>query len=123
MLDRARLGKQRVETWQIYRALTEPSYGWKNHPATKMWQGYTDALLKYGIAICQEWQNRGYQDTLLSKFLAAVRSGDNISYPPWLGMPELHASHRGNLLRKFPDHYSKFGWTDSPDLPYVWPVK
>jgi len=28
-LDRQRLGKQRVEAWQILQAITNPSYGWQ----------------------------------------------------------------------------------------------
>src|SRR4051794_10899397 len=40
VLDDRRLGKQRVETMQVLRALVFPSYrGWKNHPATRMWRG------------------------------------------------------------------------------------
>lgn len=34
----------------------------------------------------------------------------------------MHASHRSNLLRKEPEHYTQFGWTEPPDLAYVWPV-
>lgn len=34
----------------------------------------------------------------------------------------MHASHRSNLLRKEPEYYTQFGWTEPPDLPYVWPV-
>ena len=67
-LDYRRLGKQRVETWQIYRALTGQSTGWVNHPATKMWRGYKQALLYYGICMCREWIKRGYNDTMLPRF-------------------------------------------------------
>lgn len=42
---------------------------------------------------------------------------------PWLGDPAFHASHRSNLLRKNAEHYGAFGWTESPDLEYVWPVR
>ena len=35
-LDPKRLGKQRVETIQVVRALTRPGYGWANHPAVLM---------------------------------------------------------------------------------------
>jgi len=38
-LDNRRLGKQRVEAMQIMKALLLPEYGWKNHPAVKMWKG------------------------------------------------------------------------------------
>jgi hypothetical protein len=43
-------------------------------------------------------------------------------YPPWLGDEAFHASHRSNLLRKNPEWYGQFGWTEPDDLPYVWPV-
>ena len=26
------------------------------------------------------------------------------------------------LLRKDPDYYGRFGWSEPPDLPYFWPV-
>ena len=48
-LDSPRLGKQRVETLQILRALELPEYGWGNHPAVRMWRGYTPALVCYGL--------------------------------------------------------------------------
>lgn len=34
-LDLERLGKQRVETFQLLRALTAPDHGWRHHPAAK----------------------------------------------------------------------------------------
>ena len=51
MLDPLRLGKQRVEALQILRALTVPGYGWRHHPAVKMWAGYEEALVRYGLEI------------------------------------------------------------------------
>jgi hypothetical protein len=27
------------------------------------------------------------------------------------------------LLRKAPEWYGQFGWRESADLPYVWPVR
>ena len=38
VLDSPRLGKQRVETLQILRAVLLPSYGWQRHPVTQMWR-------------------------------------------------------------------------------------
>ncbi len=39
-LDNKRLGKQRVEAFQIYMALTHnASSKWNNHPVTQMWKG------------------------------------------------------------------------------------
>jgi len=43
-----------------------------------------------------------------------------LEYPRWLGDEKLHASHRSNLLRKNPEWYSKFGWKEPNNLPYVW---
>jgi hypothetical protein len=122
VLDRARLGKQRVECLQILRTLTGASTGWRNHPATKMWSDNPTQLCAYGIAICQEWMRRGYKDTCQGKMLALIEP-DFSAAPEWFGRPSLHASHRSNLLRKMPEHYSQFGWTEPTDMEYEWPSK
>lgn len=134
-LDNKRLGKQRVECLQILKALSDPNYGWQNHPAVKMWNSLPGKaqLLLYGMAICDEWISRGFKDTCQQKMIDIskgrtppytmyIRPIDQLFVLPWLGNPEFHASHRSNLLRKNPLHYSQFGWTESNDLPYVWPV-
>lgn len=122
-LDRARLGKQRVEAWQILNALRGESKGWVNHPATKMWRDYPEALAHYGIAMCDEWVHRGYKDTMRERFVALTeRSLFFADLPPWLNRPEVILSHRANLVRKDPEFYGRF-WPDvDPSLPYVWPV-
>lgn len=121
VLDRQRLGKQRVEAWQIMKALTGSKSGWINHPATKMWQGYENELAFYGICICEEWISRGYKDSLLPRFIELF--DEDIYEPPWwLGDSQLHLSHKSNLVRKLPKHYRQY-WRRVPnDLPYVWPV-
>ncbi len=48
VLDDRRLGKQRVEALQVLRALTRAQYGWKHHPAVRMWAGHEEALAAYG---------------------------------------------------------------------------
>ncbi|WP_370947972.1 MSMEG_6728 family protein [Amycolatopsis sp. cg5] len=55
VLDQRRLGKQRVEAIQVLRALTVPGYGWRHHPAAAMWAGYEEALVRYGLDICEIW--------------------------------------------------------------------
>jgi len=110
-LDRARLGKQRIEVLQLLRGQ------WPNHPASRMWRGYEVALCHYGWAICDEWLERGYKDTVRQQLHV---EGSYVA-PWWLGDPEFHASHRSNLLRKSLLHYSSYGWEESPFLPYVWP--
>ena len=144
VLDRQRLGKQRVECLQILQTLAKGptetiqqtlrsgeivaivrKTPWYNHPAVKMWRGYTDRLVSYSLAICDEWIDRGYNDTCRAKILACLYDAP-ISHigmtPDWLGNPAFHASHRSNLLRKNYAWYSQFGWTEPTDLPYVWPV-
>lgn len=119
-LDYRRLGKQRVEAWQIYQSLTNKNYGWKNHPIVKMWKGYEQALLRYGIAICIEWKRRKYIDNMLERFCKEYKLNKDIGNPFWLGNEDFHASHRSNLLRKNKEYYSKFGWKETDNLPYVW---
>lgn len=116
---------------QILRALVYPTYrGWKNHPATKMWRGFTAGLVAYGLAMCSEWQWRGRADAVAASLLeftggqvpdpvALAREG---RLPPWLGLAALHVSHRSSLVRKLPEHYLPY-FPDVPDdLPYVWPT-
>lgn len=123
VLDRQRLGKQRVECLQILGALTNPTAGWNNHPATKMWRGYEHDFVEYSVVICDEWISRGYKDTCRDKILAMVPEREsNWEIPPWLGDDAFHASHRSNLLRKDPEWYGQFGLTEPPDLAYIWPV-
>ncbi len=99
-LDSQRLGKQRVEAFEILRVLRGESRGWRNHPAALMWRGYTNTIERYPLP-----------------------DGMEIVAPPWLGDEELHASHRSNLPRKDAAFYGRYGWSGLPDLPYVWPVR
>ena len=128
-LDDRRLGKQRVETFQVLRALTWPTYGWKHHPVTRMWRGFVPALVAYGLACVDEWEARGRADatrTALLEFTGGTVPDwdalhDRGEVPPWVGDEALHLSHRSSLVRKDPELYRpRFG--DVPDdLPYVWP--
>ena len=120
VLDRQRLGKQRVEVLQIVRAILDPKQkGWKNHPCTFMWSRNVGALVEYGLAICDEWSNRGYSDGVCFDLIPLREN--NPKMPPWLGSPKLHSSHRANLIRKDPVHYGQFGWTEEPLEQYFWP--
>ena len=132
-LDSKRLGKQRVEAKQILIALGygvgehegNPNSRWRHHPAVRMWRGHEFYLADYALAVCMEWIRRGYRDTLRDQFLKLwQRTGcsQQQTRPQWIGNSEFHASHRSNLLRKLPSHYSRFGWTEADDMEYVWPV-
>ena len=134
-LDPKRLGKQRVETIQVVRALTVPGYGWANHPAALMWKGFEEALGRYGVVCCEVWTELGFGDTCaatISRDLEAagvrqIRSQDELAevglLPPWLGDEAVHLSHRSALVRKDPDHYRPLFPDDPDDLPYLWPVR
>lgn len=132
-LDERRLGKQRVEALQVFRALTRSAYGWKHHPAVRMWAGHEEALVRYGLEVCDVWRARGRADTVADTLardaaeagLLTVRSQEALAVagelPAWLGDDEVHRSHRSKLVQKDPAHYrSRF--PDAPeDLDYVWP--
>lgn len=134
-LDPRRLGKQRVEVIQIVRALTVPSYAWKNHPAVLMWEGHEEALGAYGMAMVRRWCELDFGDTCASTIradlaVAGVRSirsqaglAEGGALPPWLHDERLHRSHRSALVRKDPDFYRDL-FPDVPDdLEYWWPVR
>ncbi|MFD9857035.1 MSMEG_6728 family protein [[Kitasatospora] papulosa] len=133
-LDPRRLGKQRVETIQVLRGLTVPGYGWRHHPAVRMWTGYEEALVRYGLDVCAAWTAEGGADTCATTLRAdlagalgrtTVRTAAELAaareLPPWLGDEGLHRSHRSALVRKDPDHYRPLFPDVPPDLPYVWP--
>ena len=128
VLDNKRLGKQRVEVIQILNALRKPNYGWKHHPAVKMWRGYEWLLCVYGKVICQEWVNRGFKDTCYGKLDVMQREimdSAPLSHthlvPPWLDDPRLHETHRGNLIRKDPVYYTPHFPGVEPIDGYWWP--
>lgn len=143
-LDYRRLGKQRVEAFQILRCLAGHTSGWSNHPAVKMWEGHVNHLCRYYNAMLDEWEWRGYQNNMqyfeIGNFPndyvpvdKSQRFNSNVAYagtyshmdwgdwPPWLGCPLLHNSHKSRLLAKDPVWYGQFGWDVPDDMPYWWP--
>jgi Pyrimidine dimer DNA glycosylase len=134
LLDSPRLGKQRVETLQVLRALELPDYGWASHPVVRMWRGRTAGLVAYGLAMVRVWRERGFADTthtLIAEFAPEVAGVAQVELaragllPSWVGDEALHLSHRSNLLAKEPEYYrprftERFG-PEPDDLPYVWP--
>lgn len=122
VLDDRRLGNQ------VYReGMTLIRGGWPNHPAAKMWKDYEHALGWYLIAGVDELLERGkdYRDRPwcieLNEFLLDGPRFDDVQLPPWWGDDRVHSSHRANLLRKDPEHYEQFGWTETPQEGYYWP--
>jgi len=131
VLDRKRLGKQRVEVKQLliamgYRVGDSPgnsASSWRNHPACKMWMSWPSSLAVYGLACCVEWKRRGYADTLTEQFVELhKRLKTPVNHPDWLGWDAFHISHQSNLLRKDPAWYGPLFMDVPPDLPYIWPT-
>lgn len=133
VLDYKRLGKQRVECYQILNTLLGNSTGWQNHPAVKMWRHSVLLLILYSKDITREWVSRGYKDTVDEKINniweehtknlpkeELIKIYGNV--PIWLGNKQFHDSHKSNLLRKDYEFYSAYGWDVPDNLPYYWSV-
>lgn len=114
-LDRARLGKQRLECRQIMRAALGSS-GWSSHPATLMWRQHLQALARYCLAIDDEWIARGYVHTM-----EPLRLAGRVVDPWWLGDERFHLSHKRALIFKMPEHYQRQWPQIKGRLEYVWP--
>ena len=85
-LDNKRLGKQRVETYQIISAITKrpkldgtPYKGWLNHPCTVMWKNYVPALKQYMNISIEEWINRGFKNTMEVEIIT-----ESVVIPPFI---------------------------------------
>lgn len=118
-LDKSRLGNQ---VWR--EGLTLIRGGWPNHPASKMWRGHEFHLGLYLLAGCDvllERSGKSYT-AVREKILAEMQKFRDTGAPRWVGNNAFHASHRSNLLRKDPVWYGQFGWSEPPDLPYLWPT-
>lgn len=122
VLDNKRLGKQRVEAYQIISAITgrpkkdgTPYKGWLNHPCSIMWKDYVPMLKLYYNSCIDEWINRGFKNTMVKEEIY-----ENIVYPIWFGDKKFHNSHKSNLLKKDQNFYSKYKWDVDPTKPYVW---
>ena len=118
-LDYKRLGKQRVEAWQIYQIVSgkRTKGGWINHPAVNMWRGFSNLLAYYYNDILDEWLKRGYKNTM-----EYIMVSPSITEPLWLGNKDFHDSHKSNLLRKAPTFYAQYMWDVPNNLDYVWMV-
>lgn len=136
-LDRARLGKQRIDCQDILTCLRAPEglpAVWQDQPATEMWRGYESALALYSTMINREWDARGYTNSLTPIYNVAwerymwadaryAPDARQVDAPPWLGDERLHQSHRRALMYTCPEYYRDFEWRVVPELNYWWPEK
>jgi len=116
-LDRLRLGKQRVEAYQLWRALTGVTKGWTKHPATLMWAGHTCFLALYCNTMIDEWVARGYKNNMQK-----LPHCKNPRPPWWWGWEPIIKSHQASLNRKMSDYYS-FEVGEYANHGYIWPTK
>lgn len=121
ILDRKRLWKQAVETKQIWNSLTTPGYGWSSHPAVVMWSGCANYLIYYGLEMATESIAQGIDCRNLQDWFFALLDPTDLVPPSWWGDERVASSHRAALLFKKPEHYSQFGWTETPVKNYFWP--
>ena len=119
-LDNKRLWKQVLEADGILKLMWGYNKGYRNHPITKMWDGYSDALVYYRNECVREWLKRRlfFGDTMY--IFDTTPTPKQSSKPLWLGNERLHSSHRAALLKKDFGWYSQFGWTEEPKIEYWW---
>lgn len=111
-LDRQRLIKQAVESYQILKVLAGLSKGWVHHPAVKMWRGSEGWLYIYTMAHIDEIERRGYKNTtrdLIAKLMDKYFPGWEDHKPPaWLYDDRVKITHRGRLWEKNPNSYLQY---------------
>lgn len=116
-LDNKRLGKQRVEAFQILNALRSGG-AWQNHPAVRMWEGHEQALEHYYNACIDEWEHRGFKNSMQRKLDIPIQ----FTMPLWWGRNEIHDSHKARLFQKDPSFYMDFECYAREYPGYIWPV-
>lgn len=130
MMDKKRIGKQRIEVKQIIDILEEidkngssKSKSRVSHPAIKSWIGYTNHLKVYFNIIVRKWISYGFKnnyelydiDERPYNIVPCIFDGKTASYdiskfnqysfPFWVSFPPFYMSHQASLCRKDPLHY------------------
>ena len=116
-LDNKRLNKQLLEGRQIYSALMGQTIGWRNHPATRMWENHENMLMEYLTAIKNECVRRGIKTDKNWTEIERLHEwnwhrGSGLTIPAWMRDPtaanKIETTHRANLFIKDPIHYADF---------------
>jgi hypothetical protein len=125
-LDYRRLGKQRVEAYQIINIISGNTGGktqkFGNHPAVMMWTDYVEALKLYCNCMIIEWIHRGYQNNMILYDVDPQK----VEIPWFVNYQPFILSHIASLLRKDETFYSRvFVLRDDEkiflDHGYIWP--
>lgn len=138
-LDTPRMGKQRVEAFQIIKALESPpgTNKWQNHPTSRMWKNHVMPLKIYYNACLKEWERRGYRNDILvpypvedgytivdftglslSEVVLRVKTIGPKTFPWWVGFEPFYLGNRAALIRKNPQHYLSL-FSEPRILPYL----
>jgi hypothetical protein len=80
-----------------------------------MWRNNLPALKMYLNISIEEWVSRGFKNTMDFEDIDG-----EVEMPEWFGNDKFHSSHRANLLKKEPEFYSQYRWSEDPSNPYVW---
>ncbi|SHO33377.1 Hypothetical protein BQ3484_309 [Cedratvirus A11] len=124
IMDRQRAGKQRVEAMQLLDVLLarKPLSSWKNHPATKMWSPWTEALKLYHNMFIKEWIKRGYKNTMkLEKIDEKKIEAQGV--PEFITNKHFIERMQANLLHKDAEFYGEYEWEVRPAVGYYWLVE
>lgn len=117
-LDYRRLGKQRVEAYQIIHAIKFGG-GYSRHPVVRMWHGHINALKHYYNLAIDEWVKRGYINNMHK-----MKISGKIAYPRWFGRdefscrPSLQYAAQGLLLLQSIRLAGKTGLAVSLEIKY-----
>ena len=127
VLDRKRLGKQRVEAYQILRVIeasqNDKRVAWSNHPAVQLWMQHPFWLVLYLEIMMEEWDRRGYRNSLMNDHLPEMKKLFPYSNMPPEFSTELHESHVSVLLQKDFEHYSKVFHQNCIYVPPDWETR
>jgi hypothetical protein len=128
VLDKKRCWKQVVEAQQIINILTSSiNRRYRNHPAIKMWVGYTDGLCYYFDMFLQWSKEKHHINTKYTYLLQGrftLNDFKNIKYPWWLGDENFHRAMRARLIEKDREFYLPLFPEDEGfnNGKYFWPV-
>lgn len=107
-LDWKRLNKQRMECYQLLRALAGVSQGWRRHPVVEMWRGYEGALIAYAVEASEEALRRGLADRFgyapIFSQLWSLGDASSVCEPHWYTF-SLQERYRQHLIAKQPAYY------------------
>lgn len=101
-LDYKRLGKQRLEAWQIIRIIRGETTGYQKHPIISTYRKYLPAVIDYYNKCLEEWENRGYQNDKLQP----IKLDSEPERPPFWDYKEFTDRHQAILRAKDPLFYT-----------------